>query len=80
MATSDGVAPGVAAARLQVLRRVVSPEYSGAIDAALCVLEPTKQLVDRDRVVSLLTARAAATDYIVLREVLLDMAEAVSGL
>jgi hypothetical protein len=70
----------IAAAQLQVLRRVVSEEYGPAIDHALELIENAQRLIDRERVVSLLTTRAQNADYLVLQSVLLDMAEAVSGL
>ena len=71
---------GVATARLEILKRVLSPEYGEAIEEVIARAAPSARHVARDCVIAMLTDRASKTDYLVLRSVLLECAEVVRQL
>lgn len=71
---------GAASARLRSLQEVVSADYAAAIAYALELIAQGPRVVERVRVISMLTQRAESTDYLVLRAVLLEMAAAVGHL
>lgn len=67
-----------ALARLQSLRAVVADEFVAAIDCVVAHVQSDGARVDCSQVVALLSERAARTDYIVLRAVLREIAQAVA--